>query len=100
MWARISRARSASRRPRRKKRRMSLCDRLHDETDGAHNPLPLVALLLQLTAPFRGQPVEAGAAIVFRHRPVRVDPAPILEPIEGGIERPLLDLEKGFGTLL
>ena len=65
-----------------------------------HQLLPLLGLLLQLAAALRREAVEARAAVVLGDRPVGIDPAAILEAVERGIERPLLDLQKGVGALL
>src|SRR5687767_6155426 len=100
MWACISRARSASRRPRRSQRRTSLLDRPHDQADGVDQPFPLRAFLLQLAASLRRQAVVARAPIVFGRRPIRLDAPPILEAVQRRIEGTLLDLKKRLGALL
>src|SRR4051812_13410989 len=39
------------------------------------------------------EPVELGAAVVLGRSPRGLDPAAVLQPMEGGIERTLIDLE-------
>ena len=54
----------------------------------------------QLPASGRRQAVVLGAPAELRHRPFGFDPAPMLEAMQGRVERALVDLEHVFGDLL
>jgi hypothetical protein len=49
---------------------------------------------VNLPATARGEFIELGLAVVLGDAPPRLDPAAVLEPKEGGIERALIQVEK------
>ena len=53
----------------------------------------------QLLASHPGQAVVTGPPVVFGGPPERGDPPPGLEPVQGGVERPVLDLQDRFRTM-
>src|SRR5690606_34382454 len=64
--------------------------RAQDEVDGARVRLPGALLLLERATAARGQLVEARPAVVLGDPPFGLDEAPAAEPVERGVERPLL----------
>src|SRR5437867_6800739 len=64
-----------------------------DGVDGSSEALPGGPLGRELTASVAGNAVVLGAAVVVGGSPVRGDPATVLEPMECGVERTLIDLE-------
>src|SRR5262249_6129124 len=52
------------------------------------------------TSAGRGEVVVLGAAAQLRDLPLGLDPAPVLETMEGRIERALVDLQDVLGNLL
>jgi hypothetical protein len=62
-------------------------------SDRADKGLPAFALLGQLTPAGRRQTIEARPAVVLRGSPLRSNPALILQPVQGRVERPLIGLE-------
>ena len=67
--------------------------RLENPVDRLREGLPAGGLLRQLPPAERRQRVVARAAVVFGRAPHGRDPAAILEPVERGIERSMLDLQ-------
>ena len=65
-------------------------------SDRPHQLLPPIGLAEELFSSLGRQSVIAGATIVLRRSPERSDPAPILEPMERGVERTVLDLKNIF----
>src|SRR5688572_31565346 len=55
--------------------------------------------LFRSLASFFGEGVEFGLAAFRRDSPLCVDEPSLLEPVERGIERPLVDLEDVVGEL-
>src|ERR1041384_7444807 len=93
---------SGSRPIKRKRRRKRAISALRGAQHLAHRAdivLPLGDFLTQLAAPARRQAIELGAAVVLREPPLRFDPAPPLEPVQGGIERPFFNQKGGVGAL-
>src|SRR3954462_4834869 len=68
--------------------------------DRDHESPPALRFGAQGFAADGREAVVLGAAIVVRHAPFAVDPLLLLEPLEGGIERALVDLEHAVGRLL
>src|SRR5215471_368984 len=68
--------------------------------DRLRETLPAFLFLGELPQAFLRQLVEARLPVVLRGSPGRADPALPLQPVERGIERPLVDLEHVFGELL
>ena len=68
--------------------------------DGVRHPLPFARFDGELTAAGRREPVVLGPAAELRHLPLGFDPALMLEPMQGRVERALVDLEHVFGDLL
>src|SRR5215217_8112973 len=64
-----------------------------DSEHGAREPLPVLTLEVELLAPDASQLVEPGAEVVVRHAPFRRDPSLALDPVEGRVERALLDAQ-------
>ena len=60
----------------------------------------MAGLFLQLLAPGDGQTVVPGLAVVLRGAPEGCDPAAILQPVQGGVQRPLVDAQCVPGDLL
>src|SRR5438094_3397848 len=54
----------------------------------------------QLLSAARCQRVELGAAVVLGELPLRLDPAPFLETVQGGVERSFADGQHLAGELL
>src|SRR5262245_41457741 len=67
--------------------------RFEQPIDGAGECLPGLSLVSRPTPAFGGERVDLGPAAVLRGAPGRRDPALVLQPIEGRVERPLVDLE-------
>jgi hypothetical protein len=78
---------------------MSSIGRAENPVDRAGDLVPPRGLHGQLRPPLGREAIVAGAAIVFGRPPERSDPAAILEPVEGGIERPVLDLQHVLGAM-
>ena len=71
--------------------------RVQDAVDGEDDPVELVALVRQLVPAGRGQGVEPGAPVVLGRAPGRLDPPVEQEPLQGGIQRALADLQHVAG---
>src|SRR5687768_12460791 len=71
-----------------------------DETDRADEAVPGGELLSQRPPSGGGEPVVLGAAAVLGGAPLRVDPAALLEPDEGGVDGTLAYLERVLRELL
>src|SRR5262245_52066179 len=98
-----SRRKSARRRYRRslhKVRMPTSSGQVQNLADGACQDPPCRGVRLELFAPGPCQFVELGVAVVVRRSPLRFDPATTLEPVQGGIERSLLDLDHAGRDLL
>src|SRR5205814_749659 len=54
----------------------------------------------ELLATGARQFIVLGAPVVVRRAPLGTDPAVALEPVQGGVERPLRDLERGAGHVV
>src|SRR5690242_4473858 len=65
-----------------------------------HEALPRRRARLQMCSAGAAQTVELGAPIVLREPPLRLHPSLALEAVQGGVERPFLDEERGAGGLL
>src|SRR4051812_42792476 len=63
-------------------------------------PVPVRALALQLAPARAGQVVELGVASRLARLPLGLEPAAGFEPVQRGIERPLLDLQDVLRHLL
>src|SRR5262245_56404909 len=61
---------------------------------------PILRFDRELTAAGRGEAVILGAAAQLRDFPLGLDPALVLEPMEGRIERALVDLQDVSRNLL
>ena len=70
-----------------------LSNRAHHELNILHQLLEFPGFSVQLFAAFRGEPVKAGFAVVFRCAPVRLQPAFDEKAIQGGVERAVFDCE-------
>src|SRR6185437_13680313 len=68
--------------------------------DGGHIAAPRLGLRAERSPALRGEPVVAGAAVVLRRAPFGADPPLELEPLERGVERPLVDVEHAARELL
>src|SRR5512144_1450103 len=66
---------------------------LEQPGDGAGAAVPVCGLGVELFAAGTGEAVELRAAGVLRVTPLGVEPAGALESLEGGEERPRIDLE-------
>jgi len=74
--------------------------RFEDERHGRGEALPFVDLFAERLAPFFGQRVVARAPIVLGGLPFTLDPAVVLETLQGGVDRALVDVEPPLGELL
>src|ERR687891_1703351 len=72
----------------------------HHAADGVCHALPFPRFDRELTAARRGKVVILGAAAQLRDLPLGLDPALVLETMEGRIERALVDLQDVSGNLL
>jgi hypothetical protein len=73
---------------------------LHDAANRGGHALPRARLGGQLPAPGSGELVILRPPAKLGHRPLGGDPALMLEAMEGGVERPLVDLQDVSGDLL
>ena len=73
---------------------------LHDEIDGGGEAIPVGEFLFELGATGSGEGIELGDAAGFGFGALALDPAFLLEAMEGGVEGALLDLEDFAGDLL
>ena len=67
--------------------------RLQEQRDDRRRPLPALHLLLELAPSGVGQRVVLCAPVLLRRPPLVPDPAVLLEPQQGRIDRTLVDLE-------
>src|SRR5580692_543561 len=65
----------------------------HDQVDGGGKTVPVGRFLFKLGAAGGGKRIELGLASGFALGPPGLDPTLLLEAVEGGVERALLDLE-------
>src|SRR3954462_2409722 len=72
----------------------------HHAADGICHALPVPRFDRELTAARRGEVVILGAAAQLRNFPLGLDPALVLETMEGRIERALVDLQDVSRNLL
>src|SRR5262245_20651226 len=70
-----------------------------DEIDGVGLALPLLQLRYQRPATRRGEGVVTGPPVVLRGIPGRANHPLPLQPVERGIERPLVELKDPPGAL-
>src|SRR6476661_7580619 len=68
-----------------------------DPSHGAREAAPLAGLLGELRAALRGERVEARLTVVFGDTPFRRDPALLFEPLQGEVERAVVDEEDLLG---
>ena len=68
----------------------------HDERDGAGHLAPAAGLKREAPATGGGEAVVLGLAVVLARAPVGREPAAVLQAMERGIQRALLDLEDLF----
>src|SRR5437762_5888219 len=73
--------------------------RSDDQRDRRGEPLPRCGFLLELFPSGFRQRVELRASLVFGDAPLRGDPTLVLETLERGIERSLLDQQHVVGEL-
>src|SRR5712671_3624972 len=74
---------------------------LHDAADGAGESPPLRVFSGESLLARGGQPVVLRLAVAIRHPfPARADPAALLEPMECGIERAMIDAKDVLGRTL
>src|SRR6185369_14823859 len=106
-WKRSSssRARSARRRERsaRRRRRKSvqvISGQFHDAADGGGEAGPLLGFVVQLLPAGRGEVIKAGTPAEFGDTPFSLDPALMLEAMQGGVERALVDPQDVLRDLL
>src|SRR5258706_12852571 len=91
---------SASRNGWRRGRSCFLGRRLEDAGNDVGHPIPVARLPLEMSPACGGQPIEARLALVLGFAPLALDEPLVLEPIEGRIERALLDFEAGGGGMV
>jgi hypothetical protein len=73
---------------------------LQDTVDGADELLPATCLPEELFSPSGGELIKAGLAIVLGRAPFRTDPTAILQPVQGGVKRTVLNLQDFVGAVL
>src|SRR5919106_1369051 len=73
---------------------------LHHAADGACHALPFPRFDRELAAAGSREVVILGAAAQLRDLPLGLDPALVLETMEGRIKRSLIDLQDVLGHLL
>src|SRR6185436_20689262 len=81
-------------------RRSSGCGGVEDQVHRLGKPLPVAPLFGELLPACLGERIEAGAAVVLRHPPLRGDPSLALQAVQGGIERSLIDAGLVLRSLL
>src|SRR5207248_726245 len=79
---------------------IALSLRFQDKSHGGGEALPLLDFVAKRLASLFGKAVVTRAAIVLGGLPVALDPAAMLESLEGWVERALIDLEAALGDLL
>src|SRR5215468_4906237 len=110
-WKRTSWSSSCSNRSRRTARRSLFSQRsgavmaapsggLEDPADREAEGLPAPRLRLELLLSQRAQPVEPGSPAVLRRAPLREQEALLLQAVERGVQRALIDLEHLARALL
>src|SRR3954466_6988463 len=72
---------------------MSDLAELENRADRRREPIPRRALPSQRSATQRRERIELRAAVVLALAPLRRYPAVLLELVQGGVERPVADLE-------
>src|SRR5262245_13056243 len=65
-----------------------------------HEPIPALRLLLQPATAGCGEAVVLGSAVVVRSAPFGLEQTLVLEPIQRGVERALLDRQRLVRDLL
>src|SRR5678815_3015090 len=70
-----------------------------DELDRAREEAPVGLLGGELLPALDCQAIELRPAPFGRDAPFRLDPAGVLEPVESGVERALVDLKDVLGDL-
>src|SRR4029079_11442317 len=73
---------------------------LENECHGCREALPFVDFLAERTTPELCEAVVARAPVVLAGLPLALDPAAVLESLQGGIERALIDVESSVRDLL
>ena len=71
---------------------MSL-SRANDQIDRLGETIPVLQLLFHLFPAGTRQGIELGFTARFARAPFRLDPPLLFQPVESGIERPLLHLQ-------
>src|SRR5258708_1313563 len=74
--------------------------RLDDAAHGTNQRLPPARFDIELSATFGRQSIELGAAVIFGGAVIERNPAPLDEPMQRGVQRPLLHLQHVVGTSL
>src|SRR5215211_3100067 len=72
----------------------------HDAVDGDEHAVEVGDLFTELATASGGERVVARATASRRRSPLRRDPATLLQPLERGVERSLLDRQDGVGQEL
>src|SRR3989442_1750223 len=73
-----------------------LRDWFQNPVDGSNHLLPTLCVRVQLLSSGWSQAVILRFAVVLRSAPERCNPPTILETMQCGVERPMLDLENIF----
>src|SRR5690242_8876981 len=71
-----------------------LFGRPHDARDGAHHLVPRRLLFGELPLSGRREPVILGAPVGLRLPPFGGEPSLLFQPVQRGIERAVLDLQR------
>src|SRR5580704_382590 len=72
----------------------------NDQIDRRRQPAPVGRLFLQLRPPRRRQRIKLRLSPRFRFRPFRFNPCLLFQPVQSGVERPLLNLKNFLRDLL
>ena len=71
---------------------------IQNQTNRSRQTAPLAGLLQQLFAPLRSKRIKARFPIVFAYAPFGANPILVFQPLQGYIQRSMLD-EKNFFRL-
>src|SRR5919106_2041759 len=103
-WSRVFQMKGARMRRRRRGSRTGMSGPLRGGAqhagNGAGKPVPAFELRGGGCAPFPGEPVELGLAVVLGRAPFRGDQPLLFHSVQRGIERAFFDPEDVFGQLV
>src|SRR5262245_39759013 len=74
--------------------------RVENAGDQRGHAVPLLCLGMELTPTGCGQPIELCFALIFGFAPLTRDQSLMFQPVQGWVQRSLLDLQRVAGDLL